>query len=82
MEETPEFKDTDSEGILIHPDGKVEWIGYGGKRFEMVAPFFALGSGFRIALGALHAGASAKRAVEIAAAIDECTRGPITTIDA
>lgn len=78
--EAPEFKDDDSEGLLVHPDGKVEWIGPGRKRFPMVAPFHCIGSGYRLALGALHAGASATRAVEIAAAVDNQTRGPFVVL--
>lgn len=43
------------------------------------APFVAYGSGREIALGALAAGASAARAVEIAASLCPYTGGEITT---
>jgi len=76
--EVPEFKDGDSEGLIVYPGGKVEWVGQKQKRIEMFAPFHALGSGFCVALGALYAGASAQRAVEIAGTLDNHTRGPFT----
>lgn len=80
MNEPPEFKDEDSEGILIRPWGKVEWIGEKRKRIELTGEFFAIGSGFKLALGAMHAGADAIRAVEIAAHLDNHTRAPLTIL--
>lgn len=40
----------------------------------------AIGHGREIALGAMHAGASAKEAVEIAAKLDAFTRGPVVSV--
>lgn len=48
-------------------DGLVEWD----------APFYAIGSGWKVAMGALEAGASAKRAVEIASKYDSNTGGEV-----
>lgn len=76
----PEFKHDDSEGVLIHPTGKVEWAGSKRRRVEIVSDFYALGSGFRIAFGAMAAGASAVRAVEICCDLDDGTRLPITVM--
>lgn len=73
----PDFSDNDSEALLVQPDGSVEWVGKGQKRFAIKSRFYAIGSGFKIALGALHAGASAERALEIACDIDNYTRRPI-----
>lgn len=42
--------------------------------------FYAIGSGSKAALGAMHMGASARQAVEIASKIDPYTGGPITTM--
>jgi hypothetical protein len=76
----PEFGDEDSEGLVVHPTGVVEWIGPKQKRIEHRSEFHVIGSGFRIAMGAMHMGATAFQAVEIAAKLDSYTRGPITTI--
>jgi len=76
----PEFKD-ESEGMIAHPGGRIEWIGQAAKRFDITAPFAAIGSGFQVAMGALHAGASAEKAVTIAATLDSYSRLPIVTIE-
>jgi hypothetical protein len=79
--EPPEFKDEESEGVIAYPDGRVEWIGHGRKRYAFEnAEFHALGSGFRIAMGALHAGMDAVRAIEIACDLDNNTRRPIIVL--
>ena len=76
-DDPPELKDQDSEGLLIRSDGVAEWIGAGRKRIEMSGDFFAIGSGFHVAMGALAAGATAERAVEIACDLDSHSRYPI-----
>ena len=80
--EPPELKDEDSEGLLVRADGVVEWIGAGRKRIEMAGEFFAIGSGFHVAMGALAAGATARRAAEIACDLDSKTRRPIDVVSA
>lgn len=58
-------------------DGKKLWR-FGGDitAYEITGPFAAIGSGAPIALGALHAGASAATAIGIAAQIDSsCGNG-------
>lgn len=73
-----EFKDEGSEGIFITPDSRVWSVFHGGKVFEITgSAFYAHGSGFRIALGAMAAGASAEKAVRICCNLDDSTRGPI-----
>jgi hypothetical protein len=72
----PLFRDESSEGLLVTGE-IVEWVGHGGKRFSIVADFHAIGSGFRIALGAMAAGVGAEAAVKIACSMDENTRAPI-----
>lgn len=76
----PTFKDEDSEGLLVHPNGRAEWLGPQRKRIDIDGPFHAIGSGFQLAMGALHAGATAARALEIACELDIRTRGPVTIL--
>ncbi len=75
----PSFRE-DSEGLLVFADGRAEWLGCNGKRVFVTGRFFALGSGFKVAMGALAAGASAERAVEIACDMDIETRRPVMTV--
>lgn len=78
--DTPPEISEHSEGLLISPDGVVEWIGPKWQRSVMAGRFFAAGSGFRIAMGAMAAGASAEEAVMICAELDDSTRYPITVL--
>lgn len=73
----PAFDDNDSEALLVSGDGVVEWIGHPSKRMVVTGEMHAIGSGFKIALGAMAAGATASRAIEIACDLDICTRRPI-----
>ena len=72
----PKLSD-DSEVIVIRPDGSVWWLGSGSEWTQINAEYVAIGSGFRIALGAMAAGATAQRAIEICADLDNMTRRPI-----
>lgn len=47
---------------------------------RVLEKFYAIGSGAKAALGALHMGASARRAVAVAARIDPYTAAPIVTM--
>jgi ATP-dependent protease HslVU (ClpYQ) peptidase subunit len=51
-----------------------------GGWFAEDADFMAWGSGFQVALGALHVGASARAAVEAATKVDAHTGGVVITI--
>lgn len=44
---------------------------------KVMGRFYAVGSGAKAALGALHMGASAKRAVQVACKVDTYSAGPI-----
>lgn len=68
----------DAEIIVMQSDGKVFVIDDHMARIE-VGEFWAIGSGAKAALGAMHMGADAKRAVEIAAMVDTQTGGDIET---
>ena len=58
-----------ADGVTIHEDGG---------SFPISAHFAAWGSGAPPAYGALHMGADAVKAVEIAALVDDGTGGPVT----
>ena len=66
--------------VLILDRGKVFTANHLCRPVEVIEPFIAIGSGRKVALGALECGASARRAVEIAARRDPYTGGPIKTM--
>ncbi len=68
---------TDVTGILVEADGAIWVVNGDGDRAQLNAPYVASGSGRIAALGAMAAGASAERAVEIACELDAYTRGPV-----
>ncbi len=72
-----------ASGLYVNvEDGKVYYL-EGGKHSgytELEGEFFAEGSGFIVALAAMKAGASAKKAVEIACDLDNNSGGPVTTL--
>lgn len=74
----PETKDT--EILFMRPDGTVRtweedaWV-------DIRAPYFAIGSGSHIALGAMHMGATAQQAVEAASNYDAFTGGEIVVFE-
>lgn len=72
--------DGDGGGFLVHADGTLE--GFEGKQSEILsgADYHAFGSGQQIALGAMHAGATAEQAVAAAVAHDCFTGGEITVL--
>lgn len=76
----PNFRADDAEGLICLPDGTFEWFGKDRAKVPIIAEYQAVGSGFRIALGALGAGASAEEALRIVAGIDDGTRGPFTIL--
>lgn len=74
----PDLKD-EAKALVVSLDGNVTLYQFTG-RFEVSAPFVAVGSGFPAALAAMYAGADAKRAVEIAALLDDNTGGEIDVL--
>lgn len=71
--------DADFTALILTLDGLFEADAY-CRPDKILEPFYAIGSGAKAALGAMHAGASAKRAVEIACRIDPYTAPPIVTM--
>jgi hypothetical protein len=70
----------DSECLWVTPDGLVWWLGPNSRPTTLQGKYFAIGSGFRIAVGALAMDATAIRAVEVCADLDSSTRRPIQTL--
>lgn len=66
----------DFEGLILQPDGTLLAIEYDGTYFEHPLPA-AIGSGLRYAYGALDAGATPEKAVEIACGRDSFSDLPV-----
>ncbi|MEX0859632.1 MAG: hypothetical protein WD017_01690 [Cucumibacter sp.] len=67
-------------GLLIYPTGRVvEWEGL-ANLVDVRAPFYATGSGWELALGAMEMGADARRAVEVAIKFDANSGGGIDVL--
>ena len=68
----------DTSVLMLTPDGEVRQMDGPHMGWAVIdAPFHAIGSGAHIAIGAMAAGASAERAVEIACEWAEGCRGPV-----
>lgn len=83
MDALPEFRGygrtddaPDINALVLSPDGLVQWTEH-FQPMPITEPFFAIGSGFVSAMTAMHMGASAAKAVEIAMLIDVETGGEI-----
>lgn len=72
------FDDNGAVLIVVGPDEVYHASERG--HVQLFAPFYAMGSGAPMALGAMHAGAGPVRAAEIACLVDAHCRGPIETI--
>jgi 20S proteasome alpha/beta subunit len=66
--------------IRVASNGEVTVFEEGGSFPVSGADFYAWGSGFPVALGALHMGASAEEAVRIAALVDPNTGGAVVSV--
>jgi hypothetical protein len=65
----------DTEALILHPNGTVETGSTYGIVHECNEPFYAIGSGTKCALAAMHCGKTAAEAVDIAKKIDPHTGG-------
>lgn len=70
----------DASCIAISPKGEVFTFESDSWYQEKPAEFHAWGGGFSVALGALHAGASAEEAVRIASLVHTKTGGSVETL--
>lgn len=76
----PELKmDGGFTALILKPDGELLLSGQDCKPTPVEAPY-AIGSGMDLAIGAMVAGASPKRAVEIASDYDPDTGGAIISL--
>lgn len=66
-------------GLVITPEGQVACWGTAGP-WPVTSPFYSLGSGYQIAVGAMEMGASAEEAVRAAIVHDTCSGGPVQTL--
>lgn len=69
-------KTAEAECLLLKADRTLWVLGSGGKPFEIVDEFTAIGSGSNYAIGAMAFGATALQAVKIAAKHCVATSGP------
>lgn len=77
---TGAFSSEDGNVFIIPPDGcPVVW-GDGDTPWRETAPFWALGTGEAVAMGAMQAGSSAEDAVRAAIALDVNSGGEITVL--
>jgi ATP-dependent protease HslVU (ClpYQ) peptidase subunit len=70
--------DVDFTAVVLYANGKVFEYDKWCIPVEITAPFYACGTGAKVALGAMKAGATAAEAVIIAAEIDPYTALPVT----
>jgi hypothetical protein len=64
----------------VGPDGRAWWVHKGALVTELHGEYFAIGSGFRLAMGALAMGATAMQAVEVCCDLDDMTRRPMMAL--
>jgi len=72
--------DADFHMLVAWPSGIVTDVDKRLQRIDLDGEFFASGSGYEIALGAMAMGATARQAVEIASRFDIYTGGRISTL--
>lgn len=71
--------EADCHMIIVPPEGPVILLNHEGQN-RITGPFFAIGSGADVAMGAMAAGASADEAVAIAIQLDTFSGGEITIL--
>ena len=69
------FSEHDFDIVVLHEDGALESSDQGGVIERIHEPFYAIGSGSKAALGAMHRDATAEEAINIAKLIDPNTGG-------
>jgi hypothetical protein len=77
--ERPKFADDESEAVIVRPDGTIWWVGQ-NDICQVTAEYACIGSGFKLAVGALEAGASVEAALWIAMRLDNMTREPMNVV--
>ena len=67
----------DFDIIILHSDGRIQASDASGTFEDINEDFYAIGSGTKCALAAMHCGRSAEEAVEISKLIDSHTGGKV-----
>ncbi len=70
----------EGSAVIVSSDGKILVVDSHNEPFRPPTAFYALGSGFELAMGAMAAGASAQRAVEIACKYDQGSSKPVKAL--
>ncbi len=73
-------REVEVEALMVTKKGKIYCFDNRIYPFEIDAPFYALGSGGQLAMGAMACGASAFKAVKIASQYDTATGGEIKVL--
>lgn len=76
----PDISNEDFGAIVVAETGRVTIWSPSLVGWSPEGEFFAIGSGAKAAMGAMHCGAGAIRAVNIACKIDPYTRGPVRSL--
>ena len=76
-----QMAEEDFDIVILHSDGKIQCSDGAGIIEDIHEPFYAIGSGTKCALAAMHCGKSATEAVEIAMKIDPHTGGKVQVYD-
>jgi 20S proteasome alpha/beta subunit len=74
------FKSENGNVFILPPEGPAVVWGDGDYPWREAAPFWALGSGESIALGAMAVGATAEQAVRAAIEFDTASGGNVTVL--
>lgn len=65
--------------LVLYPDNRVEVVYSTGYVYEIISEFEAIGSGAIAAMAAMHMGADAQRAAEIACIVSDGCGGEVVT---
>lgn len=73
-------KGDEFEILIAYPDGRLRRLVPGGEEIYDDMPYFAIGAGLEVAMGAMYAGASAQLAIEAAVVHSVGTGGEIDVL--
>lgn len=73
----PPLVDGSFYALIVSPDGTVQSCDHHLVPFPLIGPFHVLGKSGQFLLGALHAGASAEAAIQLAILYTDSVGGPI-----
>ena len=76
----PDFKEDHVSGFTVNPRGVITGYNWMFQPYVVDWPFYGVGSGYAVAQGAMEAGATAERAVEIAIKYCDGCGGPVKTL--